>query len=217
MSNEQATATTSNEGQTEQTTQTNEATLLGGDAQTPEQKQEGEGNTLLGGDTEKTSEESNEETKSQGAPENYSDFTLPEGVTISEEMTSEFKTLAKELNLSQEQAQKLVNLQVKNSQGTTDRILTDYQQTVKGWKSESEKAFGGELKDRLTSSAKALARFEGGTQVKELLNQTGLGNHPAFVRLFSEIGKMISEDTMHEAGKKGTPKSTAEIFYPNMK
>ena len=41
----------------------------------------------------------------------------------------------------------------------------------------------------------AAADAFGGEQLRDLLAQTGLGNHPVIVRTFNEIGKRMSEDT----------------------
>ncbi|MGO8944260.1 MAG: hypothetical protein ACLQJ7_11380, partial [Syntrophobacteraceae bacterium] len=43
------------------------------------------------------------------APSEYAEFTIPEGTTLDEQTATEFKGLAKELDLTQEQAQKLLD------------------------------------------------------------------------------------------------------------
>ena len=59
-------------------------------------------------------------TNQPALPAEYAEFTLPEGFDKSESyetQVGEFKTLAKELNLSQEQAQKLVDFHAKTWMG----------------------------------------------------------------------------------------------------
>ena len=46
-----------------------------------------------------------------GAPESYADFTMPEGIKIDLAAMEKFTPMAKELNLTQDQAQKLVDIQ----------------------------------------------------------------------------------------------------------
>ena len=46
----------------------------------------------------------------QGAPDEYADFTLPEGIEIDPDGLGNLKALAKDLNLTQEQAQKVADL-----------------------------------------------------------------------------------------------------------
>ena len=64
--------------------------------------------------------ESEEETEEEGAPEAYEEFTLPEGVEISEEDLTSFHTLGKELDLTQAQAQELVDYQSKREQARAE-------------------------------------------------------------------------------------------------
>ena len=53
-------------------------------------------------------------------------------------------------------------------------------------------------------------------ELRELLQSTGLGNHPVIVRTFNEIGKSISEDCM-PGGKPAAvqDKTFAEALYGN--
>ena len=53
----------------------------------------------------------------------YTAFELPEGLSINEETNTEFISLAREANLTQEQAQKLVDLNIKNSERVKLGIL----------------------------------------------------------------------------------------------
>ncbi len=54
-------------------------------------------------------EEPPKEEPKPKAPEEYAEFTVPEGTTLDEQTATEFKGLAKELDLTQEQAQKLLD------------------------------------------------------------------------------------------------------------
>ena len=55
-----------------------------------------------------------EPAKNLDAATQYEKFTVPEGFDYDDGKVSEFTTLARELNLSQEQAQKLVDLHVRH-------------------------------------------------------------------------------------------------------
>src|SRR5215472_718828 len=50
----------------------------------------------------------NEESPTSGAPETYSDFTVPEGFALDKDLAGEFTALAKKGDLSQTYAQELV-------------------------------------------------------------------------------------------------------------
>ena len=68
-------------------------------------------------------------------------------------------------------------------------------------------------------AAKAIDKFCG-PEVRQILEQSGLGNHPALVRAFVRIGKTISEDSISgaAAGGKGEPskEEVLDTLYPSM-
>ena len=144
-------------------------------------------------------------TKPTGAPEKY-EFKAPQGVLLDDTVVAKFSTVAKELNLSQDAAQKVLNelgpeLAQANAKAIADAMgkqSTAWQEQVK-----ADKDIGGEkLNENLAVARKAVERFAP-PELRALLNPyhakdnpngTGLGNHPAVVKLFHAIGKAISED-----------------------
>jgi hypothetical protein len=156
-----------------------------------------------------------QEQKPNQAPESYADFKLPEGIAADKAMTEEFKSIAKSLNLSQENAQKLVDVQAKYVKSQGDAVLNQYKQQVENWKKESIQSLGADYKKELSLAAKARDRF-GSPELKQLLNDTGLANHKDVISLFLKVGKAISEDGFVDGNKRNQPKSDAEIFYPTM-
>jgi len=153
--------------------------------------------------------------KPAGAPEQYEDFKAPDGVKLDADTLGEFKTLAKELNLPQDQAQKVADIGVKLSQ----KWAADHQTAVQGeqakWleASKTDKEFGG---DKLTESvtvAKAAINEFATPELKTLLEDTKLGNHPEVIRLFNRIGKAVTSGKLVPAGKPAATKSTADRLY----
>lgn len=131
----------------------------------------------------------------EGAPEEYKDFTVPDGMTFDKESATDFLTTAKELNLSQEQAQKLVDLY-----GTRLSSQQEAQQKQSAdWAAESKKQY---KKVDIELANKALSRFADKDTI-DLLASTGLGNHPKLVGLFKSIGSQISEGKFVEPQSKG--------------
>ena len=157
--------------------------------------------------------------KPAGAPEQYEDFTAPEGVALDAEVAGEFKTLAKELNLPQDQAQKVADIGVKLAQKWQTQQAAALSEAASKWATDSQadKEFGGDkLQENLGVARKALDTF-GSPELKTLLNESGLGNHPEVIRLLFKAGMAISEDRL-VAGKSGTSPAltTAQRMYPNM-
>lgn len=154
-----------------------------------------------------------------GAPEKYADFKLPEGVEIDKSAMEGFLPLAKKLNLTQEQAQELVDFQAsqvahgqKASQEAWDTMQADWIKAAK-----TDKEIGGPaFNEHVGYAAKAIKQF-GTPELKAALDATGVGNHPEFIRVFAKVGKAMSEDKFHIGGAEApsTPKSLAERLFPN--
>lgn len=211
MSNETVDQTASNDQTVGESATGN--TLLS--SQNSEQTSEG-GNTLLSSqEVPKAEGESKPEEKQEVVPEKYEAWKLPEGMELNQQMSDEFTTAAKELKLTQEQAQKLVDIQVKYSNAVMDEALANYKATTEGWKSDSIKTFGSELNQQLSYSKKALDTF-GNPGLVKLFDETGLGNHPDVIRFCGAVGKLIGEDKFGEGQKRAPTKSVAELFYPTM-
>lgn len=154
-----------------------------------------------------------------GAPDTYSDFTLPEGVESDAAAMQEASALFKELGLTQEQAQKLVDFQAKKIQEGSASQADTYSQLVNGWLDEAkgDKEYGGEHFDENAAiAAKAVNTF-GSPKFKELLETYGIGNHPEMIRFAFNVGKTLKEDIPGSSSNPAanTEKSRVQIMYPN--
>lgn len=155
-----------------------------------------------------------------GAPETYEAFKLPDGFEADEVLQTEFRSTAKELNLSQEHAQKLVDFQTANMLKAAKAQQTAWDNTVKGWvdaaKADPEVG-GAKWEESLGRAGRALNEF-GDKALLEALSTTGTGNRVEFLRFFNKVGEAIGEDKLHfgKAADAG-PASLAELMYPSMK
>ncbi|MGU4637276.1 peptidase, partial [Escherichia coli] len=70
--------------------------------------------------------------KPEGAPEKY-EFQAAEGVELDTEALKEFEPVARELNLTNEQAQKLVDAYPKILAGVQQRQAEAWQKTTEQW------------------------------------------------------------------------------------
>ncbi len=159
------------------------------------------------------SEKPKEEKKPEGAPEAY-EFKAAEGVELDTEALKDFEPVARELNLTNEQAQKLVDAYPKILAGVQQRQVEAWQKQTQDWAADvkSDKEIGGDkLTASLSKAQQALETF-GTPELKEYLNETGLGNHPELVKAFVKIGKAMSEDNMVSSGNTGQ-RSAAEVLY----
>lgn len=124
------------------------------------------------------------------------DFSLPEGVTLDPDAFKSFSDIAKSAKLGKEQAGELVNLGVKMMQSWQTHAVEQQKNTVNGWieSSKNDPEFGGESFEQNLSIAHHAMKAFGNDQLKAILNDTGLGNHPEVVRAFIRAGKAVMED-----------------------
>lgn len=167
----------------------------------------GEGDKGVDGDSDK-----NKEEKPEGAPEKYDAFTVPEGYNLDETAVTEFGALAKELNLTQENAQKLVDYQVKFQQAQNARLDAVVKKQSDDWAAETLKSYKKE------DLADARRGFKSAPKdVQTMLAACGFDNHKSFVEFFMKVGKSLKEDKFETGkGKGGSGKSTANVIYPEL-
>jgi hypothetical protein len=150
----------------------------------------------------------------QGAPDKYEEFKLPQGMALVPEIADEFKTVAKELNLSQAAAQKLVDIQAKMATHAQEAGLKEFDAMKESWRTETLKELGSDAQAQLGIAAKAIDRF-GSPALRQMLNDTGLGNHKDLVSFLVKVGKAISEDKLADGKPAGGAKSAADVLYPS--
>ena len=182
--------------------------------------------SLVGGSTDevaKEGEESKEEVKTEAKVEaaeeiSLDEIKLPEGVTLDKEFAEDFKGVAKELNLNQAQAQRLVDLQTKFTQTYSQKVESNFKEQVATWKNESIAELGPNYKEKMPIVARAMNKY-GTPEFRTLLNDTGLGNHKEVVKFFLGIGQRLTEDSMRDPGQASekTAKKPGSRIYNNSK
>jgi hypothetical protein len=153
----------------------------------------------------------------QPARPSYTEFKLPEGVAVDAEALKPATELFAESGLSQEQAQKFIDLALARETATTTRSVQAFVDLQNQWVSEikADRDIGGErLKGSLASAARAIDRLDV-PGLREALSFTGAGNHPAVVKAFVRLGQMIQEDRFRPGRdvQPATPRSPAEVIY----
>lgn len=153
----------------------------------------------------------NSETVSSG--DMYDKLVLPDVLQGNEENFSSFKKLAAELQLPAETVQKLMDWEASAAtagQKTAESVRADILQK---WTEQSKQLFGPAYPQAIARALEAAERF-GGPELRDLLDVTGLGSHPAVVKTFHQISQQISED-VSVAGKlrHSTDKTFAEALY----
>lgn len=171
--------------------------------------------------------------KPAGAPEKY-EFKAPEGKELSPELLAEATPLFKELNLTNEQGQKLVDFYNKSTESITSKLADTVAEMRNGWRDTIAKSKDiGNGTDNLSDTSKkavsdAIASM-GDAKIQSAfkagLDLTGAGDHPDIIRGFVALGKLISEATLVKGGgpsragqtNSGANKpSAAQAMYPNL-
>jgi hypothetical protein len=136
----------------------------------------------------------------EGAPEKY-EFKAPEGAALDATVIADFADVARELNLPQDAAQKIIDkIAPKLAAQQTAALETLSNQWVDQVK--SDKDIGGDkLQTSLATAKKALDAY-GSPELRQLLGTSKLGNNPDVIRFFYNVGKTLSEDSV-VTGKQG--------------
>lgn len=149
-------------------------------------------------------------------PEKY-EFTLPEGFVLDEQVLEQATPILKEIGLTNEKAQKVANLfaQIRQSEAQAMQQSIEKQQSDWIKSVESDKEFGGaNFKANIQIARQGLSQFAT-PELRQFLEDTGLGSHPEVVRLCYRVGKALAEDKTPNANNTagGTEKTAAQVLY----
>lgn len=169
----------------------------------------------------------------EGAPDKYADYKLPDGFEIVPEIRTEADSLFKGMGLSQDNAQKLVDFYVKQTTDAQNAPYKAYQDMTANWRSQTEAhpdlagklGPGKEVNTTISRALDSLGDPALSREFREVMDLTGVGNHPAFVRAFFRLAQRVTEGS-HVAGNRPSPggqsapgqapRSTAQTLWPNL-
>jgi len=217
QTNEGSTQQPVEEAKTEQSVEATNTEDTQQQAETVQDQQDSDESTV-------ESETSDQETKKEGAPDKY-EFNAKVADAPDEldpEVLTAFGEVAKELDLPQEAAQKVLDKVAPVIQARQAKAV---EQVKVDWanESQSDKEFGGENLGANLEIAKSSLNAFGTDALKSLLSESGLGNHPEVIRFMYRAGKAISEDSyvgnsQGANAKSGVPKDfngIANALYSN--
>jgi hypothetical protein len=170
-------------------------------------------------DDEASQEALDEFYKKLGRPEKADKYDLPakvEGFEVPKDFADSIRNTAFEMGLSQKQAKGLYEAQVKQYQTIANEITQAYKVAME----DGEKQLKGEWRADYNANLEVARR---GYQsfadqgIKELLNSTGIGNHPEILKLFHRIGKQLSPDSSIPGDPPSPKKSPYVVNYKPMK
>ena len=202
---EEQTATTTNSGEQEagQQTETEQTTTQTADQQ-----------------TETTETKTAEEPPKAGAPEAY-EFKPAEGQTFDPDFIKGYSEVARELDMTQEAAQTMLD---KVGPVLAQQQAAQIAQVRNDWAEASkvDAEFGGaKFNENLAIAKQSIDKFAT-PEFKQMLDDTGLGNHPEWIRYCYRVSKAFAPDTLETGHREGdaAPKdfnSMASKLYPGQK
>lgn len=174
---------------------------------------------------DKSEGDKSEDDKETGAPESY-DLKTPDEVQVDPAALESFQDVAKDLDLSNEDAQKLLDWDIERGMKAMEEGAKAFDERVAKWDADAQadKELGGEAMPEKMSLAKRAADTFGSPEFAKLLEKPspenpeglGLGKHPEVRRLLYRVGQAISDDKL-VAGEQSSPASTREQrMYPTM-
>ncbi len=178
--------------------------------------------SLLGKDLAPVEPKAEEPPKEpEPAPEPFSleKVTLPENLTIPDEIKTELTEIATKHQLKPEAASELLALHARIAKQTGDAAMQNWYDTQSAWVKEvkTDPEFAGEKLQQAQSVIAAALEEYGSPEVRAAFDLTGAGSNPHIFRTFYKMAKALSEGGAANDGNpvNSAPKSIAERFYPN--
>jgi hypothetical protein len=151
------------------------------------------------------------------APAEYA-LTVPPGMNADEPLFGAFKEIAAKHGLTLEAAQDIVDMVAPK---LTEALTQPYQlwkKTQENWQAEAkaDAEFGGpDFARNMASIAKVLDQYCD-PKLRDALNVTGAGNHPAIIRSFWRLAQILTEPSHVAAAKPASvSKDPAGVMYPS--
>jgi len=163
-----------------------------------------------------------DEFKQEGKP---CVFKLPEHFQTDEEAITQFSELITTLGIDNDKAQMLIDFAVnhtdqhnqssaKNDQETQHKAQQE-KTAAMVQQAQQDREFGGAQLNQSMIMAQNALQSLGNDALIDMLEESGLGNHPEMIRLFYRVGKHMNEDQFvsTNSGSSSSNKSLADILY----
>lgn len=197
--------------------------------ETPAEKDKQEETPAEEGKQEETpAEEDKQEEEGKKTDEDYV-LNVPDEHKdrVDEQLHDKFSDFCKEHGVPKEKAEEFLNAYLEREaefekdyeQQVQKAFIEKQNEQISKWEEEAraDKEIGGQKFDESVQYAKRALDNYGAEGVTEVLEQTGLGSHPAFIKMFAKIGQSISEDgVMVDQGAVENNKNPLDTLYPSM-
>jgi len=149
----------------------------------------------------------------------FAKLELPDGMTLDQVVVDRFAPLME--GMDQATAQKFATAFAELRQAdATDRIEAFSQQKQEWFDvSRSDKEFGGDKFDESAKLAVQAVEKFGTPELRQFMDDYGVGNHPELIRFMVKVGRATQEDNPGGGvgGTSSTPQDRVSILYPDAK
>lgn len=128
-------------------------------------------------------------------PVEYTDFTVPEGMELEPEAVGKFKEFAATKNLSQEDAQGLLNMHTDALKEAALRPYQAYKELQETWIKEitADPEIGGDNLPKVQRTIASAIDKYGDDAFRDAMKLTGAGNNPAVVKFLAKVSSALTE------------------------
>lgn len=152
-------------------------------------------------------------------PESLKFPTAEEGFVMDDAVRDEFLGVVNNQELTGDaRAQALVDLYLKTAKQASDQGSAAWETTQTQWQDQAKadtEIGGDKLPAVLATVSKAIERF-GSPELREAMDLTGAGNHPAVIKFLYNMAKQFNEGTPVSGAAAGGAISLAERMFPSM-
>jgi len=148
----------------------------------------------------------------------YAEFDIPDGITVDQGDMNAYRDLSGQMGLSQEQAQKLLSFEADRLRQMDDRLTDQRMEQAQKWAeaAQSDAEYGGDAFNRNVAMARHAVETFASPEARELLDATGLGSHPEFIRMFWKMGRSVASDGALTGGQGGgSTRLDNRSLFPN--
>ena len=176
------------------------------------QQQDATKGTLLGGNDKPAAP--------AGAPEQY-DYTaaIPEGMQVDQQLADGFSVIAREMNLTNDQANKIAAYGIQYGQQVAQAMQQQLDAEVAGWGEAAKKELGADFDKTMQLCGAALEAVEKQVPgIRKALNETGAGNRIEVIKVMRLMGELVQSDPGKLANLGGAAKPAgSDTWYNNSK
>lgn len=154
-------------------------------------------------------------------PESY-DFSEAVGENLDAEVAASFSDVLKSVGATQAQAAAIAKYGVGYAEQVAQQAVA-YQQEQAAkqsneWAQQTKQELGASYDDTLAQCGAAVEYLECEIpNIREIINENGLGNRVEVVKMFAKIGQLVAEDRGIGSNGVGGTETAADILYGGSK